>query len=754
MKPVFRTRPAMAALVVVVWATQGCGGSRQPPVTGDRPLGPGAPVSLALPADRQAEQATLVQTVASAAGLDGAALVASHAVPFAASLGYDPLTAINMPLVQGSSVALQQGELDILSANGFVLSDRQIYPGFTYGYATIYSQDLPVFISADSILHALHRSYDDILKELELSLLVDDMGAMLDGMRARLGAGAVASLGDTAASDADLYLAVARSLLADSVQAPVAGASAAQIGDLFTRAKAAAGTADVTLFGSVRTIDFSQFTPRGHYKGVPLLEQYFRATMWLGRTDLPIIDVDPVTGQSLFRRQMLNAALALSTLLQGTALPRWQHIDGVLNAFVGEPDAMEPPDVTRLLADLQVTDAAATAALSDDTIAQAIISGGYGQQRIASQIIIAPPHATTLPLAATFLLLGQRYVVDSQVFSNVVYDRVQSASAPKRMMPSPLDVAFAALGNDTAAPVLQAELDHYQYAPDLERMRRLVDAYGPDFWSANLYNLWLTALRSLSPSSALQPAAAALPAVATTEAWGRRTMNTQLASWAELRHDTILYAKQSYTTGVLCDFPDAYVEPNPAFFAAVAAFAQRGSALLQTLDFGAAPALGADVTAYFGHLGDVAQILGGIATGQQTGAALTAAQLDFVNQAVHTKTEVCGAPPIYDGWYPTLFFRGNSGRFDPTIADVHTEPTDENGAPVGRVLHVGTGYARLMVMTVEACDGPHAYVGLGSSYHEQTTQNYLRLDDTAWAAQVQARTPANVPWLSDLLGPR
>ena len=31
----------------------------------------------------------------------------------------------------------------------------------------------------------------------------------------------------------------------------------------------------------------------------------------------------------------------------------------------------------------------------------------------------------TLPLSRSFLLLGQRYVVDSHVFSNVVYDRVQ-----------------------------------------------------------------------------------------------------------------------------------------------------------------------------------------------------------------------------------------------------------------------------------------------------------------------------------------
>ena len=122
---------------------------------------------------------------------------------------------------------------------------------------------------------------------------------------------------------------------------------------------------------------------------------------------------------------------------------------------------------------------------------------------------------------------------------------------------------------------------------------------------------------------------------------------------------------------------------------------------------------------------------------------------------VHVKGGVCGGPPVFDGWYPELFFRGSSGRFDPTIADVHTQPTDEVGNDVGRILHVGTGYARLMVMTVEACDGPHAYVGLASSYHEKITEHYQRLNDSQWATEVEAQQrPTNVPWLGDVLGPQ
>jgi len=62
--------------------------------------------------------------------------------------------------------------------------------------------------------------------------------------------------------------------------------------------------------------------------------------------------------------------------------------------------------------------------VNDSTLAQAIVDGGYGLQRIQSQLAAGGPENTTLPLSSAFLLFGQRYTPDSHVFSNVVYDRV------------------------------------------------------------------------------------------------------------------------------------------------------------------------------------------------------------------------------------------------------------------------------------------------------------------------------------------
>ena len=225
-------------------------------------------------------------------------------------------------------------------------------------------------------------------------------------------------------------------------------------------------------------------------------------------------------------------------------------------------------------------------------------------------------------------------------------------------------------------------------------------------------------------------------------------LNTQLASWAELRHDTILYAKQSYTGGLSCEFPDALVEPSPEFFARLGAYAAKGPRSSRRSGIAADLTLGASV-AHFDQLATVAAMLKEMAEYQAQGTPFTAAHMAFINETVRIQHGLrrCDRERLV----PEAVLRTNPTKFDPTIADVHTQPTDEVGNPVGRVLHVGTGYARLMVLTANTCTGPRAYVGPVSSYFEHITENFERLDDPTWEKRLATSPPADVPWLSGLI---
>lgn len=337
---------------------------------------------------------------------------------------------------------------------------------------------------------------------------------------------------------------------------------------------------------------------------------------------------------------------------------------------------------------------------------------------------------------------AQRYTVDSHVLSNVIYDRV-----PTRVMPDPLDVAFGALANDQALSLLGEELDaEAGYAGQLSAMRMLVDAHPEQYWQSSLYTSWLDALRTLSPAAA---PASDLPAVARTEAWGRRLLNTQLSSWAQLRHNNVLYVKQSYTSDAACEYPDAYVDPYPAFFQAVVRFAERAQAVLMDLDLD--PSVGQPMVDYFARVARINLILAEMAELQRSGQPHGAEHMAFINQAVNANINCDGTVLGHTGWYADLHFDPlQAVERDPIITDVHTDIGGDLPVPrPASVLHVATGMPRLMVVTVETCEGPRAYAGVVSSYHELVQEGLVRLTNREWDNQVY--DAPSVPWLTPVL---
>jgi hypothetical protein len=704
---------------------------------------PGSAVTTTPDPARVAEAARLQAKLDAVKSLDAAGFASRYGLNFTTDLGYAPLEASGYDRVKASgSFATTAAEETALARDGFVITDRVRFPSFAYGYQTIYTAHLPVFVSADSILFAVHKSFDAILKSVESEVLVPALSQLINGMRSALGAGAANDLPARARDDVDVYLSVCASLLTGSFAPPVSGGDASAAKSLYEKAIAGQGHDFVTLFGDSHPVDFSQFTPRGHYADSPELSRYFQATMWLGRTDLRIIDTKP--DRQVFQRAALDGAYIMRALMNADSFATWKKIDDLIGGFIGEHDNMTVSQLDSLLADLGVARAADLATLSDGAIAQAIVSGSYGVQRIPSQLMEGGLMGGTTPLPHAFLLFGQRYTLDSYVFSNVIWDRVHSD--PKRMMPNPLDVGFAALANNQAGLLLGDELAKYSYAPALASMRILADEHPAEYWDANLYNEWMSMQRALSTSTG------ALPRVTGTEAWGRRVLSTQLASWTELRHDTMLYVKQSYGFTDGCEYPDAYVEPYPEFFTRLAAFATKGAELTAGLPRSS----GAQQTyaTYFEQLRSVAATLEAMAKNQRTGAPHTAEQIAFINQLLYRNG--C-AGSAFDGWYAKLFYDASArdaSAVDNVIADVHTQPSDEDGNDVGRILHVATWLPRTLIFTAESCSGARAYVGLVSSYHEVITEKWLRLGDDDWRSRNSPDghggwvTPPEVPWLS------
>ncbi len=652
---------------------------------------------------------------------------------------------------------LTDAEKNLLLRKGFVVTQRLSFPHMGQALHDIYSKDLPVFLSTDAVLHALHDSYDRILRDLETEIMRPNLVRFLDGLtvsfpdlEARYGSNPAMR---ESLADVDLYVTIARSLLAGNLFEPQL-ASSGMVRTVWDAIQAEQMISMPLFSDHVRQLDFSQFTVRGHYANPEVVNElgpYFKCMMWLGRTDFlltepPAFSQAPWTRDDL-RRMSMGAVLLNELMDLSGERGLLEENDRVITFMVGESDNLTPSELAGVITSQNL--AGADALLDDaafDAFQAALRSTPEAGQRILSDFFIMDPFAEKPdPLPVSFRLMGQKFILDSYIFSNVVYDRIiHNGQKVWRPMPDPLDAMFV-LGNDDALPLLKEELDRYHYASQLSGLRYLTDAYDEDFWEASLYNTWLAAIRELNPPEDQSK----FPYFMRTAAWRQEKLNTQLASWSQLRHDNLLYAKQSYTGGTACSYPHSYIEPYPDFYRRVAIFADNAGTY-----FSAFPGNSwrlSRIRAYFPRLRDTMLRLETLAKKELAREPFSAEERDFLGRMLFQEMG-SGSPP-FSGWYADLFYeQTDPPRPEFVIADVHTQPTDAGGNVVGHVLHVGTGQVNLGVfLTDSPSDGfqPMAYVGPVMSYYEKVTSDFERLTDERWIELVgKGDIPSRPDWVN------
>lgn len=644
---------------------------------------------------------------------------------------------------------LTSDELGLIAENGFVVTERLTAKTFQGAFEEIWHKDLPVMVTTDAILHAVHMSYDRILMDTELHYLSGEIKQLLNALYAAQDElahtyGGNASM-EPMLRDVDVYLAVGWKLLTGEVRMRYPE-NAGVVSDLLDQIEAEQ-PAMVELFSSTpRLYDFSQFTVRGHYTNKPELGRYFQSMIWIGRTELMLIkpvqhDMPQQTDEDI-QRQIIDAYLIAEALEIAGEGMRLERIDGLLELLVGESDNVRTAHLQELATDMDLDSVEDLLDMPRAKELQALLATKpFAGQRINSQILYSNPMSPEqLAPPSAFLLLGQRFIIDSYVFGNVVYDKIMHKGRKvRRMLPSSMDALFA-LGNDAAAQFLQDEFAQYPYASNLASLRYLVDSYGDDFWTASLYNSWLNSIRALNIPDEVEE----LPEFMQTAAWWQQKMNTQLASWAQLRHDNLLYAKQSYTGGVSCSFPEAWVEPFPVFYGRLARFARKASGIYSDL----MPGFG--ITGFFERMANTMDTLETIAGKQLSGAQLTPQEGRFASSLLY-RYGVCGIE--FDGWYIRLFYGAEEPVDEDYItADVHTAPTDASGAPIGWVYHVGTGYINLgVVVGPSRYGGQTAYMAPMMSFHEHVTTNFDRLTDERWKEMLERGAFGRPVWTNNWL---
>jgi hypothetical protein len=639
-------------------------------------------------------------------------------------------------------------EKSLIGQHCFMVSERLNKVSFGEAMLEIFHSDLPVFVSTDAILHAFHISYNRILMDVEAGFLEGRLINILSELRYSISQLDLKYSNypqmNTMLKDVDIYLTVPLLLLEENVS-PYYPENDMMIDSILTWIENKEGHVASTLFSTTcRIMDWSQFKPRGHYVNDGTtrynLEPYFKAMMWLSRVELYLLAPSsapfPCPNQSFedVQRQTIDAILIDELFDIASVKLLYEEMEEILKFFVGDPDNVTVANLDYLRNAVQLD--SASQLLNNSKLLEfqdTLKNQEFAYQLILSQILYSDPLSpdSIIP-ASAFMLFGQRFVIDSYVTASVVFDRIMyQGSKVCRLLPSTLDVLFS-LGNDASAQLLDYELDNYHYATNLAALRYLIDHYDSDFWSSTIYNHWLELIRSINPPEDRN----GLPAFMKTAAYWQQKMNTQLSSWTELRHDNLLYAKQSYTGGPVCSYPYSYIEPFPEFYRNLKSLGEVAYEYFSNVTF-INQFFQNGVTAYFLHLISVADTLTSISEKELLGEPFTPEEIHFLKTMLY---ETAGCVLTLDGWYSKLYYSDLLRDFDGImlsdhlVADIHTVPTDCGGIQVGWINHVGTGPINLAVILTKNHNSElTAFVGPVMSYFEYTTTNFLRLTDDEWA---------------------
>jgi len=438
---------------------------------------------------------------------------------------------------------------------------------------------VPIFVTTDAVLHTYHVLFDRFLSEIEVQKFVETAAllteTLLDSTQSILAQSTKPEAAEATRRNLAFLGVATRLLKGDSASVPET--VSALVDSELVLISDHDGFHYSPVFGSFSALDYSQFQPRGHYTKSDTLQAYFKAMMWYGWT---IFTMEPDLFGDLSRRHTLQALMLVQMLnnLEVNGQPLldlWEDIYETTVFFVGKTD---DPNVRDYRAIADQIYGANFLSLSPDSLANAsLIDAFMVEARKLPEPKIPNWIYGTFTIYKGFRFMGQRFIPDSYMFAHLVLPEV-----PERLFPKGLDV-MAILGSDRAYTLLDSvyqETSYLNYPEKIAEFHTEFSAKPPEAWAQNLYWNWLYCLMPL-----LYEKGAGYPVFMQTLAWSDKELLSALASWAELRHDTILYAKQSMTPcGIGPGPPKSYVEPNPYLYARLASLVRYTREGLQSRD--------------------------------------------------------------------------------------------------------------------------------------------------------------------------
>jgi len=659
-------------------------------------------------------------------------------------------------VTNASDFTFSDAAKNLLVKNAFVVKPSYNNEFFPLYESNRYSHT-PSFITTDSMVHNYHLMFDFLLKQLEEQKLAAELKQLNANMLSE-SLNQYNSLKGTEWENAAKrnvgFFAVGSKLLNSSVNIPSIVANEVNQELALIEAHQGIEKSPVMNIGggqdtmidtpqgpqSLEALkeDYSQYIPRGHYDKTEELKAYFKSMMWYGRLTFRMKSDDEVK----------SALLITLALNKENNQNSWNKIYEPVNFFVGKSDDITYYQFKDLAEKVYGTNATIQSVSSDKNKLTSFIN---------ETKTLEPPQINSMPIfnAAIqpdrekeikgFRFMGQRFTIDAAIFQRLVTREVgpkgeSCANAPfsdGRMLPKGLDIP-SAMGSDEALNILKAqgETQHACYPENMSKMQTYLSGLPTENWTQNLYWGWLYQLRPL-----LDEKGNGYPSFMQNTAWVRKELNTFLGSWSQLKHDTILYAKQVYAesgAGGPEEKDDrGYVEPNPYVYARLASLLKMTNEGLEMRGL-----LTASMKDNLGKMEQLAVSLKTISEKELNNEKLTDNEYELIRsfggQLEHFWLKVNK---------DELAFKQSTSQRDylnenpaAIVADVATDPN-------GQVLKEGTGKISEIYVVVPIDGKLRIAKGGVYSYYEFTWPMSDRLTDKKWRELLNSsQAPALPSW--------
>lgn len=659
------------------------------------------------------------------------------------------LSNVSVPFV------LSADQIARLGQSGVVVS-----PGVEKEFFTVYEKlryaNLPTFVTSDSLLHVYHLLFDKTLRSAETQSFIPLLRDLNAAILAQTDAD-YKTLKDTPWADASrravAFAGVGSQLLDPTVVIPEYAQElvSAEI-DLVN---AAAGIQPSPLFpGLLYGEDYTQYIPRGHYTRSEALRAYFKSMMWYGRMTFRLKTEDAEVGRAETRTALLLVnALRQAQVSDRPALDVWLDLYNPTVFFVGRSDDLTAFQYVDVMDAVYGVQPAPSVLVDEDKLSTFITTA----DQLPAPRILGLVISVDQDEAATtkgFRFMGQRFVPDAYIFRQLIYRNVGDSRNP-RLLPKGLDV-LAAIGSERAYTLLDqmGETQYLNYPTQMQAMRDWTASLSVNDWTETLYTTWLyTFMPLLTPTTS-----EGYPQFMRSDAWLDKQLNTSLGSWTELKHDTLLYAKQVYAElgggGSNAPQPrllDGYVEPAPEFFARLAGLTDMTVQGLNSRGL----------------------------LSEQDGASLQRLHDLALSFQIMAEKELRGEPLTEDEYYLIRFYGGELEHLTMAAADTEGEggipvldeepqaavvadvATAPDYSPLGRSAVLEEGIGRIneiyVVAPITDADGVislQVVKGGVFAYHEFIWPASDRLTDESWRALLDADQAPPIPeWTASFFTP-